>query len=352
MRGEAKGGRAASTIGGRSAGQKNLRPGQTPDLNRPQPPPSSATRQLQAHGLWPGAPLPKGPRPGQAPNRPNCPPTAPGNFKLADFGLARVFGSPDARLTNQARAAPTHVGGGNQNSTNPVRRVPTPNTSHTHTHTHVPPPTPRSSLAGTAPPSFFLAPPRTAPALTYGPPAASSRVRTRAAASVLIPLAADRARAALRPRHTLPPAPPSNTRTKPQSCSCGGRGWRGPRTSTSWARSSRRWARPATTRGRARARCQTLSSSKSSRRRRCGSSSRRRGARGRGRAGGGQGPRAAGSSRALAQRLADAAPHPSPPTPPPPTPGRGGRTGPALTDGRPRPAQAADRRGGGTKELS
>lgn len=32
---------------------------------------------------------------------PPCRLAPPGSFKLADFGLARIYGSPDGRLTNQ-----------------------------------------------------------------------------------------------------------------------------------------------------------------------------------------------------------------------------------------------------------
>lgn len=34
----------------------------------------------------------------------SCPLLPSGDFKLADFGLARAFGSPDVRLTNQVSA--------------------------------------------------------------------------------------------------------------------------------------------------------------------------------------------------------------------------------------------------------
>jgi serine/threonine protein kinase len=46
-------------------------------------------------------------------SRPRFPARAfpPGSFKLADFGLARVFGSPDVRLTNQARGRRGRAGG-------------------------------------------------------------------------------------------------------------------------------------------------------------------------------------------------------------------------------------------------
>lgn len=49
------------------------------------------------------------------------PPPAPGGFKLADFGLARIYGSPEGRLTNQVGGKRPRQGGGPGRPPRPTR---------------------------------------------------------------------------------------------------------------------------------------------------------------------------------------------------------------------------------------